>query len=68
MSNKKKTKLVIIYPQEMSPCFNTHIVINALKIVLIALYHMQIWFARTCLISSSYNSLQITYQNKNYDM
>ena len=59
MSNKEKAKLVIRYSQAII----FHIVINALKIVLIALYHMQIWFARTCSISSSYNSLQRTYQN-----
>ena len=51
MSNKEKAKLVIRYSQAI--IFD--IVINALQIVLIALYHMQIWFARTCSISSSYN-------------
>jgi len=59
MSNKEKAKLVIRYSQAI--IFD--IVINALQIVLIALYHMQIWFTRTCSISSSYNSLQRTYQN-----
>ena len=34
---RKKTKLVIRYPQEII----FHIVVNALKIVLIALYHMR---------------------------
>jgi hypothetical protein len=38
MSNKEKAKLVIRYSQAII----FHIVINALKIVLIALYHMQI--------------------------